>query len=67
MRVVDEETPVSEADMIGHYKRSKWMAEQVAIEAASAGQEDRDSESYDADWARWMRSRRRRGGSWWTF
>ena len=27
------------ADMIGHYKRSKWMAEQVAIEAAQAGQE----------------------------
>ena len=26
--VVDEETPVGEADMIGHYKRSKWMAEQ---------------------------------------
>jgi dihydroflavonol-4-reductase len=37
--VVDEETPVSEADMIGHYKRSKWMAEQVAIEAARAGQD----------------------------
>jgi dihydroflavonol-4-reductase len=30
---------VSEADMIGHYKRSKWMAEQVAIEAARAGQD----------------------------
>jgi dihydroflavonol-4-reductase len=37
--VVDEETPVSEADMIGHYKRSKWMAEQEAILAARAGQE----------------------------
>jgi dihydroflavonol-4-reductase len=37
--VVDEETPVSEADMIGHYKRSKWMAEQVAMEASRAGQE----------------------------
>jgi dihydroflavonol-4-reductase len=36
--IVDEATPVSEADMIGHYKRSKWMAEQVAIEAARAGQ-----------------------------
>jgi dihydroflavonol-4-reductase len=36
--VVDEDTPVSEADMIGHYKRSKWMAEQVAIEAARGGQ-----------------------------
>jgi len=37
--VVDEETAVGEADMIGHYKRSKWMAEQVAIEAARGGQE----------------------------
>ncbi|HZL28395.1 MAG TPA: hopanoid-associated sugar epimerase [Acidobacteriaceae bacterium] len=37
--VVDETTPVSEADMIGHYKRSKWMAEQEAIAAARAGQD----------------------------
>jgi dihydroflavonol-4-reductase len=37
--VVDEETPVSEADMIGHYKRSKWLAEQVAVKAARAGQQ----------------------------
>jgi dihydroflavonol-4-reductase len=37
--VVDEETAVGEADMIGHYKRSKWMAEQVAMEAAHAGQD----------------------------
>jgi dihydroflavonol-4-reductase len=37
--VVDEETPVRKADMIGHYKRSKWMAEQAAIAAARAGQE----------------------------
>ncbi len=36
--VVDEEAPVTEADMIGHYKRSKWMAEQVAIEAVRDGQ-----------------------------
>lgn len=35
---VDEHTPVSEADMIGHYKRSKWQAEQVALEAARSGQ-----------------------------
>ncbi|HXE91424.1 MAG TPA: hopanoid-associated sugar epimerase [Terriglobales bacterium] len=35
----DEESPVSLADMIGHYKRSKFMAEQVAIEAARAGQD----------------------------
>jgi len=37
--IVDEETPVSELDMIGHYKRSKWMAERVAIEASRAGQD----------------------------
>jgi dihydroflavonol-4-reductase len=36
--VVDEDTQVSEADMIGHYKRSKWLAEQGAIAAARAGQ-----------------------------
>jgi dihydroflavonol-4-reductase len=36
--VVDEDTPVSEADMIGHYKRSKWLAEQEALSAARAGQ-----------------------------
>jgi dihydroflavonol-4-reductase len=29
----DEDSPVSLADMIGHYKRSKFMAEQVAVEA----------------------------------
>jgi len=36
--IVNEDSPVSLADMIGHYKRSKFMAEQVAIEAARAGQ-----------------------------
>ena len=36
--IVDEGSPVSEADMIGHYKRSKYMAEQEAIAAARAGQ-----------------------------
>jgi dihydroflavonol-4-reductase len=35
--VADEESPVSLADMIGHYKRSKFMAEQVAFEAAASG------------------------------
>jgi dihydroflavonol-4-reductase len=29
----DEDSPVSLAEMIGHYKRSKFMAEQVALEA----------------------------------
>ncbi len=37
--VVDEATAVSIDDMIGHYKRSKFLAEQAAIEAARAGQE----------------------------
>ena len=32
-----EETPVALADMIGHYKRSKFLAEQVARDAALAG------------------------------
>jgi dihydroflavonol-4-reductase len=36
--IVDEETPVSLADMIGHYKRSKFLGELEAIEAAKAGQ-----------------------------
>ena len=36
--IVDEETPVGIDDMIGHYKRSKFLAEQEAIAAARAGQ-----------------------------
>lgn len=36
--VVDETTPVSLADMIGHYKRSKFLGEQEAIKAARGGQ-----------------------------
>ncbi len=36
--VVDEETEVSLADMIGHYKRSKFLAEQVAMGEAARGQ-----------------------------
>jgi dihydroflavonol-4-reductase len=35
--VVDEQSPVSLAEMIGHYKRSKFMAEQVAVDAAKSG------------------------------
>ncbi len=35
--IVNEDTPVSLADMIGHYKRSKFMAEQIALEAGSKG------------------------------
>jgi dihydroflavonol-4-reductase len=33
----DEDTPVSITDMAGHYKRSKWLAEQIALEKAHAG------------------------------
>jgi len=36
-RPADEDSPVSLADMIGAYKRSKFMAEQVAFEAARGG------------------------------
>jgi dihydroflavonol-4-reductase len=36
--VINEDTPVSLADMVGHYKRSKFLAEQEAIAAARAGQ-----------------------------
>ena len=36
--IVDENTPVSLDDMIGHYKRSKYLAEQEAISAARNGQ-----------------------------
>jgi dihydroflavonol-4-reductase len=36
--IVNEDTPVRLADMIGHYKRSKFLAEQEAILAAKAGQ-----------------------------
>src|SRR5262245_2033698 len=33
----DESTPVNEAQMSNHYKRSKWQAEQVALELARKG------------------------------
>lgn len=36
--IVDEQTPVSLADMIGHYKKSKFLAELEAIQAARDGQ-----------------------------
>ena len=35
----DEDAPVSLADMVGHYKRSKFLAEQEAIKAAGNGQQ----------------------------
>jgi dihydroflavonol-4-reductase len=36
--IVNEETPVCLKDMVGHYKRSKYLAEQEAITAAEGGQ-----------------------------
>jgi dihydroflavonol-4-reductase len=33
----DEDSPVSLTDMIGHYKRSKFMAEQLALKAGRSG------------------------------
>ena len=49
--IVNEDTPVSLADMIGHYKRSKFLGEQEAITAAQGGTACDDPESDDADWA----------------
>uniref|UniRef100_E6PYY8 NAD-dependent epimerase/dehydratase n=1 Tax=mine drainage metagenome TaxID=410659 RepID=E6PYY8_9ZZZZ len=37
--IVNEDTPVSLTQMVGHYKRSKFLAEQEALRAAEAGQE----------------------------
>ena len=37
--VINEDTPVSLRDMVGHYKRSKFMAEQEAVKAAQRGQQ----------------------------
>ena len=37
--IVNEDSPVSIDDMIGHYKRSKFLGELEAIKAAHAGQE----------------------------
>jgi len=37
--IVNEDTPVSLEMMVGHYKRSKFLAEQEAIAAAEAGQQ----------------------------
>jgi len=36
-RLADEDSPVSLENMIGHYKRSKFMAEGVALEAGRSG------------------------------
>ncbi len=36
-RPASEDTPVALTDMVGHYKRSKFLAEQVALERARRG------------------------------
>jgi dihydroflavonol-4-reductase len=36
--VINEDTPVSLKDMVGHYKRSKFLAEREAMKAAEGGQ-----------------------------
>lgn len=36
-RIADENSPVSLEDMVGHYKRSKFMAEQLVLEAGRGG------------------------------
>jgi len=38
-RIADETSPVSLEDMVGHYKRSKFLAEQVALEAGRSGRD----------------------------
>ena len=35
--IAGEDSPVSIKDMVGHYKRSKFMAEQLALEAGNNG------------------------------
>jgi dihydroflavonol-4-reductase len=37
--VINEDTPVSLKDMVGHYKRSKFLAEREAMIAAEVGQQ----------------------------
>jgi dihydroflavonol-4-reductase len=37
--IINEDTPVTLSDMVGHYKRSKFLAEQAAIQAAQSGQQ----------------------------
>jgi dihydroflavonol-4-reductase len=35
--IAGEDSPVSIKEMVGHYKRSKFMAEQIALEAGNSG------------------------------
>ncbi len=44
----DEDSPVTVQNMIGPYKRSKFIAEQVALEAGRGGMDVRGGESHDS-------------------
>ena len=48
-RLTDEKTPVTLSNMIGDYKRSKFMAEQLVIEAGRGGPECSGGKSDDPD------------------
>ncbi len=48
--VSNEDTPVKLADMVGHYKRSKFLAEQEAIKAARGRALGRDPQSQQPHW-----------------
>ena len=61
-RLGREDTPVALDDMVGPYKRSKFMAEQEVFEAAREGAPGGDRESLDADRRRWITSRLRPAG-----
>ena len=49
-RPANEETPVTIDDMIGHYKRSKYMAEEEVRRLGRARASGRHRESFDACW-----------------
>ena len=46
----DEATPVFEAQMSNHYKRSKWQAEEIALELAAKGIAGGHRKSQRTDW-----------------
>ena len=61
--VINEDTPVSLEDMVGHYKRSKFLAEQEAIDAAQNGPAGHDPQSHHARSGRTTPSPRRPAAS----
>ena len=65
-KLPDEQTFLRLKDMIGHYKRSKFLAEQEASEAARRGQPVVIVDP-TTPWARGIGSPRPRAASFWTF